>query len=598
MPTAPSVPTLETERIRSRPLSIPRQQPDLRVAQAGAQVVDALQKAEVQRSQIRLSEAEGEAIRRWNAVSYENDDAYFKLQGKVAVESLDDRYKVLDDITSDISESGLRNDTEKRVFADALRQRRELMRIKMAMHSFDERQRWDKETALANIIAQTESAANDSSVENLRLTRARIEDEAKGYAKADGMGEEATNVYVQLKVSHMYRKAIEGTLGTDLTHARELFERFGDQLSSDDRTAVRKQLREFGFADDSRVLMAEAVSVSDSLEDQLTFIDRKFGPKPDARQREVIERARSKATVRDNQIASAQGRQRSEDFNFLGNLVIEAARDGSTNVIEGLQKFHPDKFENLSTEQRAALERLAVSGVPKRTTAKGWRAYTEIMLLAGSNEAALADPRFDPMMLQSEMATEQYTTIVKLISDARGIGLRGDSKQAISDQARITAKAKLAHIDDDDVEFQLLNDEVQERREEWLRLKKVPPDPSEFQQIIDDALIKIILPGGSPGFLLPLGRSGIRVGGDKDKFAFELGLTDIPADDRQSIRLGFAELHGRAPETNEIIDTYVLGRTIPADARAHITRGLKRTLERDPTEAEIVLFFTELRQRL
>ena len=163
---------------------------------------EAVERGNLQLSQIRISDGETEILNRWNARLNEDEDDYFKLGGEDAVEGLDSYLKENDDIAKDVM-GRLKTGRERRILTNALALRRMNNRTKMSLHSFDARQQWDRTTALANRQAQFEAALNDPSPENLRLSRERVIDETDAISKIDHLPQEAAELSARVAVSGM-----------------------------------------------------------------------------------------------------------------------------------------------------------------------------------------------------------------------------------------------------------------------------------------------------------------------------------------------------------------------------------------------------------
>jgi len=340
-----TVPTVVTESIAPAPIRAPLQN----VRGAGVdvsgltqgidQLEDARRRADLQLSQIRISGAETEILNRWNARLNEDDDAYYKLGGEDAVNGLDPRMSELDQIAAEVM-GNLKNGTERRLLTDALAIRRMNNRTKMSLHSFDSRQQWDKDTALANRQAQLEAAVNDSSPENLRLTKERIIDETNAISKIDHLPPEAAALNAETAVSAMYTAAIESVIANERPFlALEMLDLYGAEIQAADETKLRERLDEVTLASESRDLASDAAEHSGDAEEQLKFIQRKYGKNPTPRQTNIIERASQKAITARAQIETAQGIARSENFNFLAERVIAATNGGARGIeiIESLQ---------------------------------------------------------------------------------------------------------------------------------------------------------------------------------------------------------------------------------------------------------------------
>lgn len=575
MPRVPAAPqTVVTESVESAPIRTPLQS----IRGAGVDTsglargimsgAEAIERGNLQLSQIRISEAETEILNRWNARLNEDDDAYFKKGGQDAVESLDPYMKELDEIASEVM-GRLKTGTERRLLTEALTLRRMNNRTKMSLRSFDARQEWDKDTALANRLAQFEAAANDPSPENLKLTRVRVVDETNAISKIDHLPKEAADRNAEVAVSQMYTAAIEAVIAAEQPFlALEMLNRYGskgsDEILNDDETKLKLRLNEITVAAESRNLAIDAREHSDNAEQQLKFIERKYGKNPNARQTEIIERASQKASTTRNQIETAQGIARSENFNFLGERVIAATQQGNSGIaiIEALQTAFPERFEGevLTTAQRSALQNLANVGQPTETTSEGMMTYLKIMELAATNPSVLSD--LDPADYLGSMASKEHDKVTKAINEAKGAGITSETAALGSRQKVLNDNAEKHGFDLSKSELSgaglLIQRESIERLDEFVAVQKRQPTEKEWLDIVDGLFIKVLLDDPRP----PIDTTSIFAvpsalfrgfGEPEEGFAFNLQIADIPELQRRVVVADFkAKNNGRKPLPNEL----------------------------------------------
>ena len=578
-----TVPTVVTESIAPAPIRAPLQS----VSGAGVDVSgltegidqfrDAKVRAENQLSQIRISGAETEILNRWNARLVEDKDAFYKDGGQSGYERLEPSMQELDDIATEVM-GGLKNGTERRILTEALTLRRMNHRSKMSLTAFDWRQDWDKDTALANRAAQFEAAVNDTSPENLRLTRERIIDETNAISKIDHLPEEAATLNAATAVSQMYTAAIEGVIANERPFlALEMLERYGDQIQADDKTALRDKLAEVTLASESRDLATDAAEHSNDPREQLKFIEKKYGKNPTPRQTEIIERATQKASINRNQIETADGIFKKENFDFLGARVIEQTTNAAglrgIEIIEFLQRQFPDRFadESLSTAQRNALLAMVETGPLTESSAQGLANYYGAMELAATNPGELANLTFDDLaQFKSEMTPKQYGEVETAYFEARAAGItketsatasRAHTLNRVSQKHGFTLSGTQADLSDT---ARLIQRESVERFDEFRAVNKRDPVEKEWQEIVDQLFIKVLLDDPRPP-KRPLTLYG-PIGGIADAFrsdidpttAFKLQLDDIPKSQREVVRSLFIAEFGRAPLPNEQ-ETYFIG---------------------------------------
>ncbi len=536
MPRVPPAPqTVVTESVGSAPIQAPLQRDrgvDVSgLAQGFDVAADAFEKANLQLSQIRLSEAETEVMARWNARLYEDDDAYYKLQGKESVEALDDRMKELAEIQNDVS-SRLQTGREKRIFNTAMTGRHQQSRVKMSMRSFDERQQWDKTTSIANMQAQLESAANDSSVENLRVTKARIEEEAASIARIDGLPPEEQARAAGVAVSGMYRAAIETTMIADLDHAQSLFDRFGDEILADDRLAISKALKDRTITQRSREEADRIRANGGTLEDQLAAARR-------IKNTEVRDRTVTRITSSFNQDEAADAQQNRDLYNSLGSDVL----DGSST--DAIRTSLPDAWASITQAQREHL--ISIEKAQGKTIVTDWGRWSDLTLMP-VNELA----RIHPMDERLNLADSQYKDLLTLVKEAR-TGSPGFALTSIvSPYQRLVIAAGGANKLKKD-KGQLLTRELTERLDAFEKNKGSKATPKEIDDIIDPLIVEVEIPGSVSRF--PILRL---LTPDPDVQVFQITITDVPTDDQNKITEYYQRTFGRVPSENEIIDAYGL----------------------------------------
>ena len=569
-----TVPTVSGRTVAPRPITSPLQRAP---SDAGGQALaqgfikagDSLRRADAQISAITLSEADAAFIERSNKRLYLDDDAYFKRQGKDAVDGLGGATAELDEIRDQVAEEFLTSATENQIFAANANKRSQLAKVKMGAHSFDERQKWDRSVSVANVQQQLESAANDPSESNLELVAVRLAEEVKNIAKIDGAPPETQQQNIEEALSKMYTAAVESALTSNPNYGRSLFESYKDVILHDDEQKLRDQIDKITIASDSRDLAREAAQESDNLEEQLKFIERKFGSNPNPNQTEIIERASQKATTARNQIETAQGIARSENYNFLGERVIAATKDGARGVaiIEALEQAFPDRFAGdvLSTAQRASLLGLAGVGQPNTTTGEGMMTYLKIMELAATNPSVLA--QLDPADYLSSMGSTEFNKVEKAINEAKGAGITTETAALATRQKTLNGISikhgfDLSENELSDAGMRIQRESI-ERLDEFVAVQKRQPTEAEWVKIIDTMFIKVLLdePEKTTVFQSPfvigqlISRANSRPDGE---FAFNIQLADMTAVQREVVASDFRSNNGgRNPLPNELETHFV-----------------------------------------
>ncbi len=564
MPTVPQV-TQASVPLRPSRARPPFQGPllaDVRpVGEGLVRAGEALRVADLQISEITLSEADAEFTRRINQRLFVDEDAYFKLTGKDAVMARQEAIEALDKIRDEVSAELLTSGRERSIFTLAANKRAELAKLKIVSHSFKERQRWDRSTSVANMQEQLESATNDPSFENLEHIVIRIAEEAANIAKIDGVD---PRVGVAIAVSGMYTAAIESAIANDdLEHANNIMSRFAeDDILSADEIALRTKLKEGKLIAASNKLTEDAMRAHpDSPVEQLEFVE-KFGGENDT-DREIRRRAKAKTTTAESQRNTAENAQRSDDYNFLGERVITARRSGAAGlvIVEQLQALFPERFELLSTGQRATLESLAGVGSPTVTTKEGWMSYLKIMELATTDPSVLAE--LEPADFLGQMAPKQFDRVEKAINEVKGAGITSSTEQLGSRQKTLNDIAVKHGFDLTETELSLtgllIQTEAMERLDEFIATQTRPPSEKEWLDIIDTMFLKVLLEDrrapvrpSQPFSFFAAPRALFRSFGDPDEqFAFRLQLTDMTERQRAIVHADFNRINRRDPLPNE-----------------------------------------------
>jgi len=248
----PTVPTLETESIRSAPIRAPLQQ----VQGAGVDVSglvqglnvagDAIERGKLQVEEIELQEADAALESAWNEVLSTGKDPYYERVGKNAYESEEGTIKTLTDTASQLS-SGLQTGRQRRVFNNSVAKRLQDHKIKIGRHAWEQRQVWDVNSAQAGITSWLESASVDPS----RLEEAEvrigelvgvIQEKQFGVPSGSEMAEQA----VFTALSTLYLTTLIGELERgNVSSATSMLEERTEQMSQNDRLKARSAIDAF-----------------------------------------------------------------------------------------------------------------------------------------------------------------------------------------------------------------------------------------------------------------------------------------------------------------------------------------------------------------
>lgn len=244
----PTVPTRTGAKVQVRPLRIPRQPAQVVPVQplvAGLnQAGSALERAQQQVEMIELQEADVALEKAWNDVLYTGDDPYFNRSGKRAFETQQATISQLEEVASTINTEHLSSGRQRRVFENSVSKRLGDHKIKVGRHAFDERQKWDVNTAVAGIDQWNESAALDPS----RLAEAEVRiEELVGVIQEKAFGVPADSELGQKAVfdakSGLYLRTLIGELERgNIASAAKMLEDRTESMTQDDRLKARRAI--------------------------------------------------------------------------------------------------------------------------------------------------------------------------------------------------------------------------------------------------------------------------------------------------------------------------------------------------------------------
>jgi len=538
-----TVPTVSGRTVAPRPITSPLQRAP---SDAGGQALaqgfikagDSLRRADAQISAITLSEADAAFIERSNKRLYLDDDAYFKRQGKDAVDGLGGATAELDEIRDQVAEEFLTSATENQIFAANANKRSQLAKVKMGAHSFDERQKWDRAVSVANMQQQLESAANDPSESNLELVAVRLAEEVKNVAKIDGAPPEAQQVAIDTALSAMYRAAIESALITDLNYAESLLDSFKDAIIATDETAIRAKLKEHTVRVRGAGIADDVIRDGGTLDQQLAAARKKAG-----KNIEVRDDAVRRVTNRFNQDNANREAVNRDTYEALGNDVLNGTS------VDSIRNSVPDAWDILKQNQKEHL--LKLEAERDNPNATNWARWSELSLM-NPRELALIDPIDERLNL----ADTEFRNLVTMVDEARS----GDPGFAFTSIQTPNAKmiaalggAKKARKPKGQMAFA----EFTERLEAFEQLKTGKATPTEINNIIADLMVEVELPAtfsASPFNRLGNLTSGLF--GGRDRQVFQIQLQDVPERDQRGIESAYRRLKGRDPTENEIIDAF------------------------------------------
>jgi hypothetical protein len=400
----PKVPTRDAPIVQTEPLRAPLQGPstvDVSGLTQGLNVAaNAMFEANRQIEEIELSEANAELTRQVNNRLFNDTDAYFKLKAQAAVQEEIVRVDELTKIQQKIS-AGLPSGASRRLFDEAATAQFQQMRVKMGLHSYDERQNWDRSTSVANIQAQLELAANDPSLPTLRGVKVRIADETASIARINGMSKAQQDIKVAQSFSSMSRMAIEQAMIKDLSYARTLMDNdeVGGTLMSEDRRIVNEKFKDYNIREQSRLLAAEISSkYSDSLSNQLAEAKK-------IADTEVMDETVRRLSNAFNAKKTAEAETNSATYNEFGNMVMDGV---PTDRIEDV---YDEAWRNILTQsQREHLKSLEGAGTP----VTDWNQWSKLSLMPTEELAKIM-----PMDYRQDLADTEFKQLVTMVGKAK-----------------------------------------------------------------------------------------------------------------------------------------------------------------------------------
>ena len=346
----------------------------------------------------------------------------------------------------------------------------------------------------------------------------------------------------------MYTTAIEGVIANERPFlALEMLDRYGAEIQAADETKLRDRLSEITLASESRDLALEAREHSDDPREQLKFIQRKYGKNPTPRQTEIIERARQKATIRENQKATAEGRVKADNYDTLaGAISRDAAQGGSITVVDDLRRGQPDLFEFITSEQLSNLERLARGDFRQDDFL-----WTRLSL---GTEADLR--QLDPWSVRPFLDDTHYDKLLNMIQAANSPTSSVLMQNIMSTNQALKIRLEAQGVDPGSPLGVKITSEIQERvdyENQTNPEKKLLP--TEINTLINEQLTEILLPAGDrSGFFASI--KDFFVDPRESILHGELRLGDIPPGQELELRDEYETFFGVAPTENELLDYY------------------------------------------
>lgn len=213
------------------------------LAEGFMNAANAAQRAADEIGAIRMAEADTEFTNRVNDALFRSEQAYFNRVGKDAVDSLIPMEQEIVGYVDEIAEQMLERGEDKQAFKNQALKRLEAARNRMAQYAHKEKLRWDANTSTARIAAQAETVHLDPGVEQIELALPTVTAEAVKSADSAGMpGDSKRDVIVTARSSVM-RAGVEGAVTNgDVPLAVDLFEKYKDQMTADDRMASLRRI--------------------------------------------------------------------------------------------------------------------------------------------------------------------------------------------------------------------------------------------------------------------------------------------------------------------------------------------------------------------
>lgn len=292
-----------------------------------------------------------------------------------------------------------------------------------------------------------------------------------------------------------------------------------------DESDLRKQLKEVTLSAKASSIMNEAALANPGdLKAQLKAIDKATGgAKPSPEQFILRERARSKAVIRENAIATAEGREQQDIYRGFGEAIVQLPN--RIDRFDALERLKNDEFftwSKLSPSQKQNLENMT------NAYRQDWEAWTELYQMSEAKVRAI-----DPWDYRHRLDDRHYEDLLEIQRSGRQGSGRKFSGTNVLTATRILNERSEGLTGNQAIKLGSLLQEIVEIREkeEGEKLKL-----SEVAKIADGLLIETAIPGSGLSLRLPTlqGNSQTVFQGDR-KLLFELEWDDVPKAERLEI---------------------------------------------------------------
>lgn len=399
-------------------------------------------------------------------------------------------------------------------------------------HESAEGMAFEKNVYESSIINSREDAVagfNDESIINLSIgkqARATID-----YAKRNGLGQDWVEAELSSSVSKTHDSVITRMLngGAD-QQAKAYYEKYGQQITGDEKIKVEKMLKEGTLKGESQRTSDAIVNQTDDL--QVALSKARNINDPELRDETV---RRVKQTFSDRETARTYNSNQAFEQAYIA---VEKNRN--------YDAIPADILNRLDASDKEKLKKLATS----TATETDMKTYNDLMLMANN-------PKFKQEFLQTsilkyadKLAKPEMKELIKLQNDLRSG--KKEAKETVNTYARqqdlITTTLNSIGLDKSSKsdskqkqinKFYVQMDTAMKQKEAELGRK---PNIQEFQQVLDGLVMQVVT---DKGIIF-----------DSKKRSFEVGIEDVPKEEQDKITEALKRA-GAVPSEANIINLYL-----------------------------------------
>lgn len=384
-------------------------------------------------------------------------------------------------------------------------------------------------SSITNAREDAINSFNDESIINLS-----IEKQARStidYAKRNGLGED----WVEAELTNSVSKTHDGVITRMLNggadqQAKAYYEKYGQQITGDEKIKVEKMLKEGSLKGESQRTSDAIVNKTDDL--QVALSKARNISDPELRDA-TIERVKQTFTDRD----AARNYNSNQAFE-RAYIAVESNRN--------YDAIPADLLNRLDAKDKETLKKIASSSAVETDM----KTYNDLMLMASNPKLKQSFLQTSILKYSDKLAKPEMKELIKLQND-----LRSGKKEA-ADSVNVYARQQdlitttlnsvgLEKSSKSDTKQKQINrfyvqmDTAMKQKEAELGRK---PNIQEFQQVLDGLVIQVVTDKGT--FY------------DTKKRSFEVGIEDVPAEERAKISDALKRAGTNPSETN-IINLYL-----------------------------------------